>query len=91
MGGISTSFTAVKANVALSIGVAATGICLPIALSFSLRELTNASQLQAFTAGASLCSTSLGTTIGPLGVGLLVRRVRTLQKESRPESGDVIL
>lgn len=33
-----------------------------MALSFSLLRLTNATGLQAFTAGAALCSTSLGTT-----------------------------
>ena len=42
--------------------VAATGICLPIGLSFSLLRLANATSLQAFAAGAALCSTSLGTT-----------------------------
>ena len=46
----------------VSIGVAVTGICPPIALSFVLHNLLGATPLQAFAAGAALCSTSLGTT-----------------------------
>lgn len=42
--------------------MALTGIVLPIGLSFVLIVLVNASPLQAFAAGAALCSTSLGTT-----------------------------
>lgn len=42
--------------------VAVTGICIPIALSFVLQPLAGAVPLQAFAAGAALCSTSLGTT-----------------------------
>ena len=44
-------------------GVAITGIAVPIGLSFSLRFLANATPLQSFAAGAALCSTSLGTTV----------------------------
>ena len=51
-----------KANLLLSVGVALTGISLPIAISYSLQGFVNASPLQAFAAGAALCSTSLGTT-----------------------------
>lgn len=51
-----------KANLALSSGVAATGIALPIGLSYVLLLLANATPLQAFAAGSALCSTSLGTT-----------------------------
>ncbi|KAL9083555.1 MAG: hypothetical protein Q9165_008480 [Trypethelium subeluteriae] len=61
-GGLSTSFTALKANLLLSIRVTLTGIGIPIALSFVLTSLANATYLQAFAAGAALCSTSLGTT-----------------------------
>ncbi len=39
-----------------------TGIVLPIALSYSLQGILDATPLQAFAAGAALCSTSLGTT-----------------------------
>lgn len=53
-GGLSTSCKAIKSNFALSAGVAVTGICLPIALSFSLLNLAKATTLQAFAAGASL-------------------------------------
>jgi Kef-type K+ transport system membrane component KefB len=59
---LSTSFKSLKANLALSSAVALTGIGLPIALSFSLQSLLDATPLQAFAAGAALCSTSLGTT-----------------------------
>ncbi|CAI6333939.1 unnamed protein product [Periconia digitata] len=61
-GGLSTSFPSLKANLPLSSAVALTGIALPIALSYTLQGLLNATPLQAFAAGAALCSTSLGTT-----------------------------
>ncbi|KAF6842784.1 sodium/hydrogen exchanger family protein [Colletotrichum musicola] len=76
-GGLSTSFKSLKANLLLSSGVAATGIAVPIALSFAvLQPLLNASPLQAFAAGAALCSTSLGTTFTVLGTsGLSTTRL----------------
>jgi hypothetical protein len=46
----------------LSSGVALTGIAVPIGLSYTLQGLLNATPVQAFAAGAALCSTSLGTT-----------------------------
>jgi len=42
--------------------VALTGIAVPIGLSYTLQPLLGATALQAFAAGAALCSTSLGTT-----------------------------
>lgn len=42
--------------------MAITGIAVPIGLSFVLLRLADATPLQAFAAGAALCSTSLGTT-----------------------------
>jgi Kef-type K+ transport system membrane component KefB len=51
----------------LSSGVALTGICVPIGLSYTLQGLLHATPLQAFAAGAALCSTSLGTTFTVLG------------------------
>ncbi|KAE9986256.1 hypothetical protein EG328_006259 [Venturia inaequalis] len=66
-GGLSTSFPSLKANILLSVSVALTGICVPIALSFTLQGIAGASPLQAFAAGAALCSTSLGTTFTILG------------------------
>jgi Kef-type K+ transport system membrane component KefB len=51
-----------KANLLLSSGVALTGIAVPIGLSYTLQGLLNATPVQAFAAGAALCSTSLGTT-----------------------------
>ncbi|MCJ1306745.1 hypothetical protein MMC25_000388 [Agyrium rufum] len=79
-GGLSTSFAHVKSNISLSILVAATGICLPIALSFILLLLIeNTTSLQAFAAGAALCSTSLGTTITVLQAsGLTSTRLGTV-------------
>jgi len=56
--------------------VAITGICAPIALSFALQGLVEASPLQAFAAGAALCSTSLGTTFTVLSTsGLTTTRL----------------
>lgn len=66
-GGLSTSFRALKANLLLSIAVAITGIAAPMGLSFILTSMVDASPLQAFAAGAALCSTSLGTTFTLLG------------------------
>jgi hypothetical protein len=65
--------SALKANLFLSMAVAATGICLPIGLSFSLVRLANATSLQAFAAGAALCSTSLGTTFTVLKTSALTK------------------
>jgi len=77
--GLSTSFSSLNANLALSIAVAITGIGLPIALSFMSQELAGASSLQAFSAGAALCSTSLGTTFIILGTsGLTNTRLGTV-------------
>jgi Kef-type K+ transport system membrane component KefB len=61
-GGLATSFPSLKANILLSCCVAATGISLPIGLSFLLITFASAKPIQAFAAGAALCSTSLGTT-----------------------------
>lgn len=62
IGGLSTNLTTLRANLFLSATVAAVGIACPIALSFTLKSLSDATTLQAFAAGAALCSTSLGTT-----------------------------
>ena len=72
-GGLSTSFASLRANLLLSCFVALTGICLPIALSFVLTSIAGASYLQAFAAGAALCSTSLGTTFTVLSTTGLAR------------------
>lgn len=61
-GGLSTSFSALKANFLFCALVAITGVAVPIGLSFVLLRLVDATPLQAFAAGAALCSTSLGTT-----------------------------
>ncbi|EXJ63325.1 uncharacterized protein A1O5_11646 [Cladophialophora psammophila CBS 110553] len=65
-GGLATSAESLGKSLILSICVALTGICLPMALSFSLMGISNATRLQAFAAGAALCSTSLGTTFSLL-------------------------
>ncbi len=67
LGGLHTSFQSLKANLLLSSGVALTGICVPIGLSYTLQGFLDATPLQAFAAGAALCSTSLGTTFTVLG------------------------
>lgn len=53
--------------------VAITGISIPIGLSFILMRLTNATPLQCFAAGASLSSTSLGTTFTVLATSGLTK------------------
>lgn len=70
-GGLNTNFKSLKANADLSVLVALTGICLPIAFAFCLRSLASATPLQAFAAGAALCSTSLGTTFTILSTSRL--------------------
>ncbi|CAK7233486.1 hypothetical protein SBRCBS47491_008625 [Sporothrix bragantina] len=60
-GGLSTSLASARANWARSTGVAITGIAAPIGLSFILGPMAGATALQCFSAGAALCSTSLGT------------------------------
>ncbi|KIV87845.1 hypothetical protein PV11_03363 [Exophiala sideris] len=78
-GGLSTSISSVQKTLWLSIGVAITGILLPIALSFSLLRLVNSTKLEAFAAGAALCSTSLGTTFSLLkSTGLTTSRLGTV-------------
>ncbi|KAK2028581.1 Sodium/hydrogen exchanger [Colletotrichum zoysiae] len=75
-GGLSTSFKSLKANLLLSAAVATTGIAVPIGLSFTLGSMAGATPLQAFAAGAALCSTSLGTTFTVLGTsGLMSTRM----------------
>ena len=56
----------------LSAVVAITGIGLPIGLSFVLQHLLDIQPLQAFAAGAALCSTSLGTTFTVLTTSGLI-------------------
>ncbi|KAK4939194.1 hypothetical protein LTR10_020493 [Elasticomyces elasticus] len=78
-GGLSTSISSVQKTIWLSIGVAITGILLPIAFSFSLLKLANSTKLEAFAAGAALCSTSLGTTFSLLkSTGLTASRLGTV-------------
>ncbi|KAL4961048.1 cation:proton antiporter [Aspergillus stella-maris] len=72
-GGLSTSLSSLKANVYLSLAVAFTGIGVPMALSFILIELVSATPLQAFSAGAALSATSLGTTFTILSTTQLVK------------------
>jgi Kef-type K+ transport system membrane component KefB len=69
-GGLSTDLSLLRKSALLSISVATIGLLTPIALSFILLVLPFPSSagtvfptpLAAFSAGASLCSTSLGTT-----------------------------
>ena len=78
-GGLNTNFRSLKSNLGLSVLVALTGISLPIAFAFCLRSLASATALQAFAAGAALCSTSLGTTFTILSTsGLTNTRLGTV-------------
>lgn len=73
-GGLSTSLTPLLHNLPLSTAVAATGILLPIALSFTLTALIpGTTPLQCFAAGAALSATSLGTTFSILTSSGLAR------------------
>ncbi|RAQ62101.1 Na+/H+ antiporter [Aspergillus flavus] len=72
-GGLSTSLSSLKANLLLSLAVAITGICAPMGLSFILTELVSATPLQAFSAGAALSATSLGTTFTILSTTDLIK------------------
>ncbi|KAB8226659.1 Sodium/hydrogen exchanger family-domain-containing protein [Aspergillus novoparasiticus] len=72
-GGLSTSLPSLKANLLLSLAVAITGICAPMGLSFILTELVSATPLQAFSAGAALSATSLGTTFTILSTTDLIK------------------
>ncbi|KAI1273940.1 Sodium/hydrogen exchanger family-domain-containing protein [Xylaria sp. FL0933] len=79
-GGVETDVVALRKNLLLSVAVAATGVVVPIGLSFALLapagsflETTSAALLPAFAAGAALCSTSLGTTFSVLQASGLSR------------------
>jgi len=73
-GGLSTDLALLKKTAFMSISVATIGLLMPIALSFILLLLPFPSSagnlfpspLAGFSAGASLCSTSLGTTFAIL-------------------------
>ncbi|CUS22495.1 LAQU0S05e06678g1_1 [Lachancea quebecensis] len=67
-GGLSTNIRAMKSDFLLSAFLALTGIVAPIGMSFVLMSLAHATPIQSFAAGASLCSTSLGTTLTVLKV-----------------------
>jgi Kef-type K+ transport system membrane component KefB len=72
-GGLSTSLPALKTNLLLSLAVAITGIGAPMGLSFILKEMVSATPLQAFSAGAALSATSLGTTFTILSTTDLIK------------------
>ncbi|KAF7863896.1 hypothetical protein EAF04_006861 [Stromatinia cepivora] len=73
-GGLSTDLKRLRKSAYISVSVATVGLLMPIALSFLLLILPFPSSsgtlyptpLAAFSAGASLCSTSLGTTFAIL-------------------------
>ena len=74
--GLSTNVSLLYNNILISLTVAMTGILLPIALSLILLHFGYGySPLQAFAAGAALCSTSLGTTLALLDPSLRQTRV----------------
>ncbi|KAJ3045540.1 hypothetical protein HDV00_009197 [Rhizophlyctis rosea] len=65
-GGLNTSLKPLLSDLPLSLLTALTGLILPIALSYLLIPLTNATPIQCFAAGAALSATSLGTTFSIL-------------------------
>ena len=73
-GGLTTNLALLRKTAYMSISVATIGLLMPIALSFLLLVLpfqsssgsVYPSPLASFSAGASLCSTSLGTTFAIL-------------------------
>jgi Kef-type K+ transport system membrane component KefB len=74
-GGLSTDIASLRQNAYASVSVATIGVLMPIALSFLLLVFPFSSStggtayptpLAAFSAGASLCSTSLGMTFAIL-------------------------
>jgi Kef-type K+ transport system membrane component KefB len=74
-GGLSTDIELLSKNAYASVSVATIGLLMPIALSFLLLVfpfsaseggIAHPTPLAAFSAGASLCSTSLGTTFAIL-------------------------
>jgi len=78
-GGMNTSPSGLRKSALMSVSIATVGLCLPIGLSFLLLVFPFASgtitahpsPLAAFSAGASLCSTSLGTTLAILSAANL--------------------
>ncbi|KAF4618692.1 hypothetical protein D9613_009935 [Agrocybe pediades] len=74
--GLTTNISLLFSNAALSCVAALTGILVPIAFSMALfHGAWGYSALQAFAAGAALCSTSLGTTLALLTPELRKTRV----------------
>jgi Kef-type K+ transport system membrane component KefB len=80
-GGLSTDLSMLRKTAYMSISIATIGLLMPIALSFILLALpfsssagtTYPTPLAGFSAGASLCSTSLGTTFAILSSANLQR------------------
>jgi Kef-type K+ transport system membrane component KefB len=80
-GGLSTDLALLRRTVYMSVSIATMGLLMPIALSFILLSLPFTvgtsikypTPLAAFSAGASLCSTSLGTTFAMLSSANLQR------------------
>ncbi|KAL1728513.1 Sodium/hydrogen exchanger family-domain-containing protein [Schizophyllum commune] len=74
--GLTTDLTLLVANIALSVVTALTGIMFPIGFSFFLLYFGfGYTVLEAFAAGASLSSTSLGTTLALLPTRMRRTRV----------------
>ncbi|CAJ2504802.1 Uu.00g121960.m01.CDS01 [Anthostomella pinea] len=75
-GGLATDVRRLWKDLGLAVGVAGTGVVMPMGFSFVLGKLGGASGLQSFAAGAALCSTSLGTTFTVLSTsGLSATRL----------------
>ncbi|KAF8911337.1 hypothetical protein CPB85DRAFT_1375888 [Mucidula mucida] len=81
--GLTTDMTLLHRNIYLSMTAAFTGIVLPIGLSMLLLTVGyKYSALQGFTAGAALCSTSLGTTLSLLSPELKQTRTGEISSDS---------
>ncbi|VDB85375.1 unnamed protein product [Peniophora sp. CBMAI 1063] len=80
-GGLITDLSMILPNIMLSLCVALTGIALPIALSIAYIPFAlDYTLLQGFAAGASLSSTSLGTTLAVLSANSRASTSRPAEK-----------
>lgn len=86
-GGLSTDLELLVSNLPLSTLCAMTGIGLPVALSFALLVPGYGyTPLEAFAAGAALCSTSLGTTL--MALNSVSRSAGDVPTTMEAESGE---
>ena len=86
-GGLVTDLSMILPNLALSLCIALTGIALPIVLSIAyVPYALNYTLLQGFATGASLSSTSLGTTLAVLSANNRAASIRHAEKGSASDT-----